>query len=149
MTHPMFRLLLSFTLLLLAGANCRAASADVIFITATKNPIEELDTRQVRSLYKGRLSSINGKPLKPVNAAPGSVDRAEFLKNLMDANELDYTGYWHVRRYSGQGTPPAEVNDQAELFERLIQEPDRVGYLWVPPGSKPKLPEGLKIIRIR
>lgn len=149
MTHPLYKLLLSLCLLLVMGANCRAASADVILVTATQNPIDELDTRQVRSLYKGRLTAVNGKPLKPLNAAPGSVDRTEFLKNLMDANELDYTGYWHVRRYSGQGTPPVEVNDQAELFERLIQEPDRVGYLWVPSGSKPKLPEGLKIIRIR
>lgn len=149
MTHPLYKLLLPLFLLLLVGANCRAASADVILVTAAKNPIEELDTRQVRNLYKGRLSSVNGRALKPVNAAPGSVDRTEFLKNMMNANELDYTGYWHVRRYSGQGTPPTEVSDQAELFERLIQEPDRVGYVWVPPGSTPKLPEGLKIIRVR
>ena len=149
MTHPMCKLLLSLCLLLVMGTNCRAASADVILVTAAQNPIDELDTRQVRSLYKGRLSSINGRTLKPVNAAPGSVDRTEFLKKMLDANELEYTGYWHVRRYSGQGTPPAEVNDQAELFERVIQEPDQVGYLWVPPGSKPKLPDGLKIIKIR
>jgi len=149
MARPLSKLMLLCCLLLAMGAHCRAASADVILVTAAQNPVDELDTRQVRSLYKGRLTAINGHPIKPVNAAPGTVDRTAFLKNLMNANELDYTGYWHVRRYTGQGIPPAEVSDQAELFERLIQEPEKVGYLWVPPGSKLKLPNGLKVIRLR
>ena len=67
----------------------------------------------------------------------------------MKLNELDYTGYWHVRRYSGQGTPPLEVASQGELFELLKKQPEGIGYLWVPPGSKLNLPEGLKVIKIR
>ena len=110
--HPFSKTALLFSLLLVLGANGRAASADVILVTAAKNPIDELDTREVQSLYKGRLTSINGKPLKPLNAAPGSIERKEFLNQMMKLNELDYTGYWHVRRYSGQGTPPLEVASQ-------------------------------------
>jgi hypothetical protein len=147
--HPFSKTALLFSLLLVLGANGRAASADVILVTAAKNPIDELDTREVQSLYKGRLTSINGKPLKPLNAAPGSIERKEFLNKMMKLNELDYTGYWHVRRYSGQGTPPLEVASQGELFELLKKQPEGIGYLWVPPGSKLNLPEGLKVIKIR
>lgn len=136
-------------LVLLLGASGRAASADVILVTAAQNPIEELDARDVRNLYKGRLTSIKGKPLKPLNAAPGSVERKEFLNQMMKLNELDYTGYWHVRRYSGQGTPPMEVASRDELFQILKTEPEGIGYLWVPPGEKPKLPDGLKVIKVR
>ena len=147
--HPFSKTALLFSLLLLLGASGRAASADVIMVTAAKNPIDELDTREVQSLYKGRLTSIKGKPLKPLNAAPGSIERKEFLNQMMKLNELDYTGYWHVRRYSGQGTPPLEVASQDELFDLLKKQPEGIGYLWVPPGAKLELPEGLKVIKVR
>lgn len=148
-SHPLSKLVVTFSLVLLLGASGRAASADVILVTAAENPIDELDTREVQSLYKGRLTSIKGKPLKPLNAAPGTIERREFLNQMMKLNELDYTGYWHVRRYSGQGTPPMEVASQGELFELLKKQPEGVGYLWVPPGAKIELPAGLKVIRVR
>lgn len=147
--HPISKLAVLFSLLLLLGASGRAASADVILVTAAKNPIDELDEREVQNLYKGRLTSIKGKPLKPLNAVPGSIERKEFLNQMMKLNELDYTGYWHVRRYSGQGTPPLEVASQDELFELLKKQPEGIGYLWVPPGAKLDLPEGLKVIKVR
>lgn len=147
--HPISKLAVLFSLLLFLGASGRAASADVILVTAAKNPIDELDEREVQNLYKGRLTSVKGKPLKPLNAAPGSIERKEFLNQMMKLNELDYTGYWHVRRYSGQGTPPLEVASQDELFELLKKQPEGIGYLWVPPGAKLDLPEGLKVIKVR
>ena len=149
MARPLNKLGLTFALLFMLGTNSSAASADVVLVAASNNPIDELDTRQVRSLYKGRLTSVNGKQLTPLNAAPGSIERNEFLSRMMELNELDYTGYWHVRRYSGQGTPPKEVENTAELFTILKQLPDGIGYLWAPSGTQPKLPEGLKIIKIK
>lgn len=140
---------LLFSLLFVLGASGRAASADVILVTAAQNPINELDAREVKSLYKGRLTAIQGKPVKPLNAPPGSIHRNKFLSQVLKLNELDYTGYWHVRRYSGQGTPPAEISDENELFETLKQQPDRVGYLYIPAGTEAKLPNGLKIIRLK
>ena len=146
---PLSKLIVLSSLLVSLGASGRAASADVILVTAEKNPIDELDAREVQSLYKGRLTSIKGKPLKPLNAAPGSIERKEFLNQMMKLNELDYTGYWHVRRYSGQGTPPMEVASQDELFELLKKQPEGIGYLWVPPGAKLDLPDGVKVIKVR
>ncbi|MBU0783693.1 MAG: hypothetical protein KJ798_11840 [Gammaproteobacteria bacterium] len=145
----MNKLGLMCALLLMLGASSSVASAEVVLVAASNNPIDELDARQVQSLYKGRLTSVNGKQLTPLNAAPGSLERNEFLTSMMKLNELDYTGYWHVRRYSGQGTPPKEVENTAELFTILKQQPDGIGYLWIPSGTKPKLPEGLKIIKIK
>lgn len=149
MAHSLNKLGLMCALLFMLGASSSAVSADVVLVAASNNPIDELNTRQVQSLYKGRLTAINGKQLTPLNAAPGSVERNEFLADMMNLNELDYTGYWHVRRYSGQGTPPKEVESPAELFTILKQRPDGIGYLWIPSGTKPNLPEGLKIIKIK
>lgn len=126
-----------------------AASAEVYVVTSANHPVNEIAIRELRSIYKGRLSQVNGHRLKPLNAAPGTADRDEFLQRIMNLNELDYTGYWHVRRYTGQGTPPAEVENKEELFATLKEQPDGIGYLWMPPGTKPKLPEGVKVIRLK
>lgn len=144
-----FKTVLFFSLLLVWGASGGPALADVILVTAAENPINVLDTREVKNLYKGRLTAVKGNPLKPLNATPGSIHRNKFLAEVLKLNELDYTGYWHVRRYSGQGTPPAEVADEKQLFEILKQQPNRIGYLWVPAGTEAKLPDGLKIIRLK
>lgn len=126
-----------------------AASAEVYVVSSASLPINEIAKRELRSIYKGRLSQVNGHRLTPVNSAPGTTDRDAFLERIMNLNELDYTGYWHVRRYTGQGTPPTEVGNQEELFATLKAQPDGIGYLWVPNGSKPKLPDGLKVIRLK
>ncbi|MCR2745047.1 hypothetical protein [Limnobacter parvus] len=147
--RTLFKSALLFSTLLLLGVSGRAASSDVILVTAAQNPIDELDAREVNSLYKGRLTTIKGIPLKPLNAPPGSIHRTKFLAQILKLDESGYTGYWHVRRYSGQGTPPAEISDEKELFETLRLQPDRVGYLWTPAGKEIKLPEGLKIIRLK
>lgn len=135
--------------LCLALGGVGAASAEVYVVSSATLPVNEIAIRELRSLYKGRLSQVNGHRLTPLNTAPGTTDRGHFLQRIMNLSELDYTGYWHVRRYSGQGTPPEEVPSTEELFNALRQRPDGIGYVWVPSGNKPKLPEGLKVIRVK
>lgn len=138
----------SIGLYLILGA-VGAASAEVYVVSSASLPINEIGKLELRSIYKGRLSQVNGHRLTPLNSAPGTTDRDAFLERIMNQNELDYTGYWHVRRYTGQGTPPTEVGNQEELFAALKAQPDGIGYLWVPNGGKPTLPDGLKVIRLK
>ncbi|HEX4844004.1 MAG TPA: hypothetical protein VFV57_10055 [Limnobacter sp.] len=126
-----------------------SVGAQVLVLVSDNSHISEIDLRELRSLYKGRLTRVKGKPVVPLNTAPGSVDREAFLSEIMNLNELDYTGYWHVRRYSGQGVPPAEVETRQALFERLKGNNGLIGYIWVEPGKKPDLPSGIKPIRVR
>jgi ABC-type phosphate transport system substrate-binding protein len=126
-----------------------AAMAEVYVVVSADSPLNTLELREVRSIYKGRLTQVKGQRVVPLNAAPGSYDRIEFLNSVMNVSELDYTGYWHVRRYSGQGTPPNEVKDQVEMFNQIKADPQRIGYLKVPPGQKPEVPAGLKLIPLK
>jgi hypothetical protein len=141
-------------MLVLAGLLCflgvaRPAAADMYVLSSTALPIDEIELKQLRSIYKGRLSQVNGHRLVPMNIASGTPDRDAFLQRVIGASELDYTGYWHVRRYTGQGTPPQEVDSHEALFAVLKQNPERIGYLWISDGSKLRLPEGIKTIRLR
>ncbi len=126
-----------------------AAMAEVYVVVSADSPLSTLELREVRSIYKGRLTQVNGQRVVPLNAAPGSYDRIEFLNSVLQISELDYIGYWHVRRYSGQGTPPNEVKDKTEMFNQIKADPQRIGYLKVPPGAKPEVPAGLKLIPLK
>lgn len=147
-TSSIVRMVASIGLCLMLGVD-GVASAEVYVVSSASHPVNEIAILELRSIYKGRLSQVNGHRLTPLNIAPGTNDRNQFLEQIMNLNELDYTGYWHVRRYTGQGTPPTEVENREELFAILKQQPDGIGYLWVPPGTKPKLPDGLKVIRLK
>lgn len=145
MRAHLIRTVLVFSALSSLGAG-NAAMADVYLVVSANSPLNKLELRQVRSIYKGRLTQIDGQRVVPLNAAPGSEDRVEFLHTVMDVSELDYTGYWHVRRYSGQGTPPSEVKDQADMFAQIQANPQHIGYVKVGPGSKTEIPPGLKLL---
>lgn len=151
MNSPRLMLVRFFLLSGLLGlpALAKPVAAEVYVLSSVALPLNEIELRQLRSIYKGRLSEINGHRLVPLNSVSGTPDREEFLQRLMSSTDLDYTGYWHVRRYSGQGTPPREVDNHEELFASLKQNPEAIGYLWLPPGVKPRLPDGLKIIRLK
>lgn len=140
-------LVLSAIVGMLGVAN--ASVAEVVVVSASSMPVNEIELRELKSIYKGRLSQVQGYKVTPLNRSTGSPERNEFLSRLLNSTELEYTGYWHVRRYSGQGTPPEEVQTEEQLFAFLKQNPNRIGYLWIPSGSPRKLPEGIKLIKIK
>lgn len=125
------------------------SQAEVYVLTAQSSKLEEVSLRELRNLYRGRTTVIAGQPVTPVNAAPGSKDRQAFLEEVLQVSELDYTGYWHVRRYSGQGVPPKETPDRLQLFETIGESPNRIGYLKLDNGEPLRLPQGLKVLRVR
>ncbi|HEX4856505.1 MAG TPA: hypothetical protein VFV28_06800, partial [Limnobacter sp.] len=143
----LYRIIL-ISLLCLVGLG-KPAAAEVYVLASVAQPLNEIELKELRSIYKGRLSQINGQRLVPLNIVSGTADREEFLQRIIGSTDLDYTGYWHVRRYTGQGTPPREVGSHDELFSSLKRNPETIGYLWMPNGMKPRLPEGLKIIRLK
>lgn len=121
--------------------------AQLVIVTSVANTVSELDKRQLRNLYKGRLSRLADQAIKPVDAKIGSEDREAFLEQIMGQNEYDYSGYWHVRRYTGQGTPPVQAESREDLFSRLRSQPNSIGYVWIKSGEA--LPAGLKALQIK
>lgn len=121
--------------------------AELVIVTSAASSVSELDVRQLRNLYKGRLSRLADRPIKPLDAKIGSADREAFLEQILGQNEYDYSGYWHVRRYTGQGTPPVQTESRDDLFNRLRSQPNSIGYVWIKSGEE--LPAGLKALQIK
>ena len=127
----------------------KLAAADVYIVMHTKLPMNEISAKDLARLYKGRATGINGNAITPVDAAVGSEERALFLDKVIGSKEADYTGYWHVRRYTGQGTPPAKITSQQELFNLILSRPDYLGYVKIEKGETLDLPNGLKKLPVR
>lgn len=125
------------------------AKAELVLVTSIENPIQGLDKRDLRNLYKGRLTRVDSTPLKPLDAKPGSRAREAFLSEILDQNEYDYSGYWHVRRYTGQGTPPLQADSVEDLFSALLSQKTAIGYIWLEPGRELALPPGLKALKVK
>ena len=63
-----------------------AASAEVYVVSSASLPINEIAKRELRSIYKGRLSQVNGHRLTPLNSAPGTTDRDALIERIMNLN---------------------------------------------------------------
>lgn len=126
-----------------------AAPSDLVLITGVKNSTDSIRPEDVKRLYKGRLTSIQGQTLRPVNAPTGSMERAVFFNRVLNMSEPDYVGYWYVRKSSGQGEPPVVLSSAAELIDYLKSQPAGIGYLPVKPSESLNLPKELKIIKVQ
>jgi ABC-type phosphate transport system substrate-binding protein len=141
------KLLLTIYLGMSAFSASGRVFAQVVIITSEQTSIDSLSYKQLRNIYKGRLTQIEQEILYPINFPSGSKQREQFLKVVLQQNEFDYSGYWHVRRYSGQGTPPKEIRGLDELFNLLQRQKGAVVYLNLDQLNEPlNLPKGLKIL---
>lgn len=123
------------------------AFAQVVIVTSEKTRLSSLSYQQLRNIYKGRLTQVEQEVLYPINFPSGSKQREQFLRVVLQQNEFDYSGYWHVRRYSGQGTPPKEIKSFQELFEFLQEQKGAVVYINLDQLNEPlNLPDGLKML---
>ena len=72
---------------------------------------------------------MRGVAVIPVNIRPSAPVRDKFLSKYLGQNEDKYSAYWTVRRFIGKGTPPREVDTDAEVIEFVRNNSGAVGYV--------------------
>ncbi len=114
-----------FLILLLLSAP--PAIADLSIIGHATVPL--LDQATLQRIYTGKTVSLNGVRLTPVNLPPNHPLRTQFLRNYLERDENDYTGYWTVRCYVGKGVPPQELHSAADVLQFVVNHAGAIGYV--------------------
>lgn len=104
-----------------------AHAGEVVVVGGSNLP--KLDVKTIGRLYTGKTTAISGINLTVINAKNSSPVRGRFLEAYLEQDNDKYEAYWTVRRYIGQGTPPAEVGSTAELFRMIQANPNTIGYI--------------------
>lgn len=105
----------------------QSEQSDIVIIGSPDLP--KMDVETIAKIYTGKIISVNGISVKPLNMKSGTAIRNRFLQIFLNQNDEDYIAYWAVRRYIGRGTPPKESDSSADVIRFVQSTPGAIGYI--------------------
>lgn len=121
------------------------AQADVFVIVHRDNPLPELASEHVASLYLGRARSFSTGDFAVVfdQHQSGKV-RERFVRLLLGMSLPQVNAYWARLSFTGRVTPPDAREDDEAVIAAVAQEPLAIGYV----ESRPADPRVRVVLRL-
>ena len=103
------------------------ADIAVIVNPANANVVSADDLNR---LFLGRASSFaDGTKATPLNLSEGQVARDEFDSKVLNRSSAQLKAYWSKLVFTGKGTPPKEMADDAAVKAAVAADPNAIGYI--------------------
>tara|TARA_Y100001956_G_scaffold14743_1_gene13996 strand:+ start:4010 stop:4408 length:399 start_codon:yes stop_codon:yes gene_type:complete len=90
-----------------------------------------LRSNQVKMLYRGRLSHINGIPARLMDLPKSSNLRNQFYKELLNKSPSQMSAIWAKQTFSGKALAPFEIKNESknEITSWLKHNENGVAYV--------------------
>ena len=126
----MKKLLLGSALMFFASL----AFAEMVVIVHPSNG-NTLDKDAIQRIFLGKIRAFpDGKEAVPISLKEGSAEYNAFAESVLDKSDKQLKAYWAKIIFTGQGTPPREVDNAAQMLELIGNNPNLIGF--VPAGSE-------------
>jgi ABC-type phosphate transport system substrate-binding protein len=117
------------TVLLLAALLSGAAVADIVVVVNPANT-NAVSADDLNRLFLGRASSFaDGSKATPLNMAEGKPARDEFDSKVLNRSAAQLKAYWSKLVFTGKGTPPKELADDAAVKAAVAADSSAIGYI--------------------
>jgi hypothetical protein len=123
------RIIMKHTITLLLFNFLLSSTGQAEIIVIGHKGLPKMDKETIQKIYTGKIITLAGTPVTPLNLLPEAPERQQFLAKFLHQDEEKYTGYWIVRRAIGKGTPPKEVSKIEELIRFINETPGALGYI--------------------
>ncbi len=88
----------------------------------------QLDAGYVAKIFLGKAKSFpNGSEVVPINQKGTATD--DFNKNVLRKSASQLKAYWTKLVFTGKGTPPTLVANDAEVVKLVTSNPNMIGYI--------------------
>jgi TonB family protein len=111
---------------ILLGASAVAGDVKVIANPSVK--VESISARELKSLYLGEKSSINGTHVEPVIERRGPAHEA-FLRDYLGQTDDQLRKYYEALVFTGRGSMPKTVSSDAEVVAYVAKTRGAIGYV--------------------
>jgi TonB family protein len=111
---------------ILLGASAVAGDVKVIANPSVK--VESISARELKSLYLGEKSSINGTHVEPVIERRGPAHEA-FLRDYLGQTDDQLQKYYEALVFTGRGSMPKTVSSDAEVVAYVAKTRGAIGYV--------------------
>lgn len=126
----MKKLLLGSALMFFASL----AFAEMVVIVHPSNG-NTLDKDAIQRIFLGKIRAFpDGKEAVPISLKEGTAEYNAFAESVLDKSDKQLKAYWAKIIFTGQGTPPREVDNAAQMLELISNNPNLIGF--VPAGSE-------------
>ena len=106
------------------------AYAETAVIVSSANANSAMDSNVISRIYLGKSSSFpSGDQAIPVDQNEGSATRDAFNDSVLGKNSSQLKAYWSRLIFTGKGTPPKEVGDDAAVKNLVAANPNMIGYI--------------------
>lgn len=78
--------------------------------------MDALHTNQVKMLYRGRISNINGTPTRLMDLPRDSIYRETFYQQLLNKTPSQMSAIWARQSFSGNALAPVEIKDESKTI---------------------------------
>lgn len=104
--------------------------AEVAVIVHPSSAVTSLSEDDIARLFLGKAKSFpGGGAAVPVNQTEGSAARDKFNEGICKKNASQYKAYWSQLVFTGKGTPPKDVGDDAAVKALVAANPTMIGYI--------------------
>lgn len=112
--------------LLLIAPVCNAEVAVII----NANNTDTLSADDINGIFLAKMKSFpSGSAAIPINQSSDSSATQAFNEQVLKKNSQQLKAYWSKLVFTGQGTPPKEVDNDAEVIKLVQANPSTIGYI--------------------
>ncbi|MBU1311464.1 MAG: phosphate ABC transporter substrate-binding protein [Gammaproteobacteria bacterium] len=117
------------TFVLILGFTTALAQAEIAVVVNPANA-NAVSSDDLNRLFLGRASSFaDGSKATPLNLAEGQAAREEFDSKVLNRSSAQLKAYWSKLVFTGKGTPPKELADDAAVKAAVAGDSTAIGYI--------------------
>ena len=115
-------------LTLLLATSMAARSADFVVIANPKLADGSISASDLKQIYLGTKTSLNGQSVEPVVAQSGPFHE-QFVSACLGKTEAGLKNYFRNLVFSGKGSMPRSFATSAEVVSYVSKTPGAIGYV--------------------
>jgi len=113
----------------LAFIACSSAYAEVAVVVHPSNN-SSFDQSEISKLFLGKAKSFpDGNQAVPINQGTDTKAREGFDANVLSKSGSQLKAYWSKLIFTGKGSPPKEVDNDAAVIDLVSKNPSMIGYV--------------------
>ncbi|SFB90559.1 phosphate ABC transporter substrate-binding protein [Pseudoalteromonas denitrificans] len=112
---------------LLIFATSTFANVAVIVHPSNSNTV---DAAAITKIFTGKAKSFgDGSKAVPLSQKSSSATTTEFNKKALKKSSSQLKAYWSKLVFTGKGTPPKELSNDADVIKMVSTNPNTIGFV--------------------
>ena len=103
--------------------------AEIAIIVNKASTLTAAEASDIERVYLGKSKNIGGTEVTPINQEKNAGLSEAFNKVVLNKTSNQVKAYWSKLVFTGKGTPPQELSNDAEVLNAVKNDVNTIGYI--------------------